>query len=105
MAPKKKPTDEAEEKKTEEGKITLPIIGTVSFRTAALILLFFSTDMGQRMLERWGAIANSQSSDLQTIKQDIQVIKKQVAALTTDVHEIKSLADIKKKALDSVAKE
>lgn len=98
MAPKKKPEPEL---KIDDGKVTLPFIGTVSFRTAALILLFFSTDMGQRMLDRWG-LMTAQSTDISEIRRDVSDIKKQVATIKSEVEQIKSLADVKKAALESV---
>ena len=98
MTTPKKPKNDT----SKDGMITLPVVGTVSFRTAAIILLFFSTDMGQRMLDNWG-VMKAQSAELSEIRRDVAEIKKQVASLTTDVGEIKSLAGIKKKALESVA--
>lgn len=100
MPPKKKPDPEPS---LLERKITLPLIGNVTIQTAIFILVFFSTDMGQRILDRVGVV--TQVTDMTAIKKDINEIKQQVALLATDVQQIKSLADVRKKALESVAKE
>lgn len=96
MAPRKKP-----EPSLLERKITLPVIGTVTVQTAAFILLLFATDPGQRLLDRIGVV--TQVTDMTQIKKDIHEIKQQVALLATDVQQIKSLAEVRKQALESVA--
>lgn len=98
MAPRKKPVEDHAKK---EATITLPFIGEVSWKVAIILFLFFSTDPGERLLKNLGA--STQIADIETIKSDVQEIKRQVAKITVEVGEIKSLADVKKKALDSVA--
>lgn len=104
MAPKKKPAERthADDVPFMQRKITMPVVGNISVQGAIIILLFASTPMGQRMLEGVGIM--TQVSDVTSMKKDIADIKAKVNLLAVEVSEIKSLADIKKQALEGVAK-
>jgi hypothetical protein len=84
-------------------KINFPVIGNITVQGAVIMLLFASTPMGQRMLESVGIM--TQVSDVTSMKKDIADIKSKVNLLAVEISEIKSLAEIKKNALDSVAQE
>lgn len=100
MAPKKKPSTEPDVPFLQR-KVNIPKIGEVSLQTILVVCVIFSTPFGQGLLDRIGVM--TQLQDLATIKRDVAEIKNQVVSLKVEVAEIKSLADVKKQALESVA--
>ena len=70
--------------------------GTITFRTALMLMIFAATPPGQQVLKNFGLVSpptegvNQMHEDIETVRQDVAELKKDVAAVKDQATKLES---------------